>query len=447
MPIDEADASPEVIAKPRLAREIRLIDLVLFNIAATLGPQLIPAFAHVGPVAIPLHMAAAAFFFFPTALVVANLSKRFPGEGGFYVWTREAFGEKHAFICGWCWWLSVLLFLPTLVLMVVGMAWQAANIAGERWQLAAELGALWASALLNILGLRLSRWLGNIGGTMIYAGSAIVFFAGLAMLVTRGSATSFRFDAVLNMNRVSLWAQIAFAYTGLELGTLMGGEIVNPRRTVARAAFLGAAAVAIGYAAGSWSLMLVLKPEEINPISGMVQVASRAGGQLGLGWLGLCTAIVQVAGIFGKLSTWSAGAARMPLSLSMDGLFPAVFKTVHARWKTPWVALAVQAVVCSIFLLFTQTGETMRSGWQLLMDLTIVVTFAPYIYIFLAGWRFGQRASGVSGLLVTLLAMGFALVPPEGARSMLSFECKALGGSIFLVLLGLLAFRPARHGT
>jgi amino acid transporter len=447
MPIREAHSSAASTTTLALPREIRLIDLVLFNIAATLGPQLIPASAHVGPAAIPLHIAAAALFFFPCALVVASLSKRFPGEGGFYIWTREAFGERHAFICGWCWWVSTLLFLPTLVLIAVGMAWQAANLSNERWQVAAAFGVLWAAALLNILSLRLSKWLSNIGSAMIYAGSATVFLAGLAIWITNGSATSFHFDSAMSMNRMSLWAQIAFAYTGLELGTLMGGEILNPRRTVPKAAFISAAAVALGYAAGSWSLMLVLKPEEINPISGLVQVASVAGARLGLRALGVFTTVILVIGIFGKLSTWSAGGARMPLSLSADGLFPAAFKVVHPRWKTPWVALAVQAIICSVFLLFTQSGETMRSGWQLLMDLTIEATFLPYIYIFLSAWRFGQWASGAAGLLVTLLAMGFALVPPEGTRSVLSFESKALGGSIFLVLLGLLAFRPARQKT
>lgn len=447
MPIPEARSSAASATTLALSREIRLIDLVLFNIAATLGPQLIPAFAHVGPIALPLHIAAAALFFFPCSLVVASLSKRFPGEGGFYVWTREAFGERHAFICGWCWWISTLLFLPTLVLIAVGMVWQAASLSNERWQLAAALAVLWAAALLNILGLRLSKWLSNIGGAMIYAGSATVLLAGIAIWMTRGSATSFHFDSAMNMNRMSLWAQIAFAYTGLELGTLMGGEILNPRRTVPKAAFISAAAVALGYAAGSWSLMLVLKPEEINPISGLVQVASVAGARLGLRALGVFTAVVLVIGIFGKLSTWSAGGARMPLSLSADGLFPAVFKVVHPRWKTPWVALAVQALICSVFLLFTQSGETMRSGWQLLMDLTIEATFLPYIYIFLSAWRFGQWASGAAGLLVTVLAMGFALLPPEGTSSVVSFECKALGGSIFLVSLGLLVFRPARQKT
>ncbi|HBY60874.1 MAG TPA: amino acid permease, partial [Solibacterales bacterium] len=47
-----------------------------------------------------------AFFFVPLALVVARLTERFPNEGGMYVWTREAFGDGHGFLCGWAYWLA-----------------------------------------------------------------------------------------------------------------------------------------------------------------------------------------------------------------------------------------------------------------------------------------------------------------------------------------------------
>src|SRR5918992_5373457 len=99
-----------------LRRELRLIDLVLFNVVAVLGVPWISSSAHVGPIAIPLHIAAAALFFVPCVFVVAALSQRFPEEGGFYIWTKHAFGEWHAFLCGWCWWISVLLYLPGVVL-------------------------------------------------------------------------------------------------------------------------------------------------------------------------------------------------------------------------------------------------------------------------------------------------------------------------------------------
>lgn len=433
-----------------LRRELRLTDLILFNVVATLGPQLIPAFAHVGPIAIPLHLAAAAFFFVPCALVVANLSRRFPGEGGFYLWTRHAFGEWHAFLCGWCWWLSVLLYLPGLVLTGVGMATLASGKAGVAladdtvWQVGFAILVLWLTVGFNILGLRISKWLSNIAGGLIYVGGALVLLASGIVWAKYGSATRFRMGSILNFDRLSLWAQIAFAYTGLELGTLMGGEIREPRKTIPRAAFLSAGGVTLAYVIGTISLMLVISPSEINPISGWVQVASLAGARPGFASLGTATAALLFAGILGKLSTWGGGAARLPLSFGIDGIFPHAFTRLHRRWRTPWVALTVQGLACSLFLILTQAGETVRSGWQLLMDMEILIAFIPFLYIFLSAWMFGQRASGMTGLCVTLIAMGFALTPPEGGSSVLLFEIKAVGGCTLLVLLGWLTFAGSR---
>jgi glutamate:GABA antiporter len=444
---EEAASKPAKTAEELgLRRDLRLWDLVLFNIAATLGPQLIPAFAHVGPIAIPLHVTAAAFYFLPCALVIANLSRRFPGEGGFYVWTRHAFGARHAFVCGWSWWLSVLLFLPTLLLMAVGMATQAAGPAGAKlvenahWQVGCGLALLWFTVCLDIVGLRLSKWLSNSAGTLIYVSGAIILVAALVVYAGHGSATNFHIRAALNFNRISLWAQIAFAYTGLELGSLMGAEIRNPRKTIPRAAAISAVGVALGYIVGTISLMLVLPPEEINPISGLVQVARVEGGRLGFGGLGTLLATLLFAGMVGKLSTWNGGAARLPFTAGIDGAFPTLFTRIHPRWRTPWVALVVQGLACSLFLVLTQAGETFRNGWQLLMDMEILVAFLPYIYIFLSAWKFGLKKSGAAGLSVTLLAMALALVPPEHSSSVLFFEVKAIGGSVVLVALGLLAF-------
>ena len=86
---------------PELRRELGLRDLVLFNVAALVSTRWIAAAAHSGSGALSLWMLAAVFFLVPCALAVAHLSRRFPQEGGIYIWTREAFGPWHGFACGW----------------------------------------------------------------------------------------------------------------------------------------------------------------------------------------------------------------------------------------------------------------------------------------------------------------------------------------------------------
>jgi len=107
--------------EPALRKELGLRDLVLFNLAALISTRWISVAAHVGPGTIVLWLLAAVLFLIPCAFVVANLSQRFPEEGGMYVWTREAFGEWHGFACSWFYYLNNLFWIPGVLISLVGM--------------------------------------------------------------------------------------------------------------------------------------------------------------------------------------------------------------------------------------------------------------------------------------------------------------------------------------
>src|SRR5881275_2033253 len=109
-------------AKPGLRRELNFWDVLLFNIAAVLGPRWVAAAAHNGTSSISLWVLAALLFFLPTAFIIVELATRFPAEGGLYVWTREAFGDFHGFVAGWCYWVYTLLYFPGLLMASMAMS-------------------------------------------------------------------------------------------------------------------------------------------------------------------------------------------------------------------------------------------------------------------------------------------------------------------------------------
>src|SRR5260370_28309682 len=92
-----------------------LWDVLLFNIAAVLGPRWIAAAAHNGTSSISLWVLAALLFFLPTALIIIELSTRYPAEGGLYVWSKEAFGDFHGFVAGWAYWGYTFFYFPGLL--------------------------------------------------------------------------------------------------------------------------------------------------------------------------------------------------------------------------------------------------------------------------------------------------------------------------------------------
>lgn len=413
-------------------RQLSLTDLVLFNIIATLGVQWISSSAHVGPVALVLHVLAVVFFFVPCVTVVATFGRSIPGSGGFYLWTRYAFGDAHAFLCGWCWWLSVLLYLPGLLLTAVATATQAFGDTAHPWlHTAFAVVLLWCIAGVNMTGLRFTALLNNTAAVLLYSGGAIALLASITTAARHGSATTLTLSGELTLDRISLWAQIAFAYTGLELGTLMGGEVRNPRSTIPQSAWISAIAVAGTYIFGAWSLMALIPPEAIDPITGLVQVAKLAGERSGLPWLGAVSGCLLAAGFVGKASAWAGGAARLPMIADATPRMP---------WAAPHAAHIWQACLCSLFIVVAQAGESLRGAWQVLIDMSIILTFIPFLYIFASARKAGLKWSGLSGVLVTLIALGLALVPPAEAASFWLFELKVLGGSAVLAGAGWLVF-------
>ncbi len=415
---------------------------MLFNIAAVTGIRWLAAAAHTGPGSITLWLLAALLFFLPSALSVAALSRRFPQEGGLYVWTRQGFGDWHGFLCGWCYWLSNLFYFPSLLLAGVGMAATALGIAENRvWIIAISLAILWIASVANIVGLGVGKWVGNIGGLATYFAGALLVALGLFVWVRHGSATPMRIVPEWNLDKLNFWSQIAFAFGGLELGAILGGEIRNPEKTVARAALIAGLAIAGFYIAGTVSILVLLAPDRVSVVTGLVQAAAAAGERLGIGWPVLVLAFAICLSITGQLGAWIAGSARLPFVIGIDHYLPPVFSRLHPRWRTPHFSILILSGACTVFVAVMQAGENLRIGYQLLVDMTVITYFVPFLYLFGAAWKYGQRTSAVAGLLVTVVAVVVSFVPPAEVSSVWMFELKLAGGFALLAGGARLCFR------
>src|SRR6478609_1464627 len=153
----EETAAPQ----SQLRRAMGFWDVLLFNIAAVLGPRWIAAAAHNGTSSISLWVLAAVFFFLPTALIIIELSTRYPAEGGLYVWSKEAFGDFHGFVAGWSYWIYTFFYFPGLLTASVAMS---VYIGGPKyWALAkdphylrcADLGLLAIAVVMKLVGLNI----------------------------------------------------------------------------------------------------------------------------------------------------------------------------------------------------------------------------------------------------------------------------------------------------
>ena len=378
----------------------------------------------------------------PSAVAVAALSRRFPEEGGIYVWTRRGFGDWHGFLCGWCYWLSNLFYFPSLLLAGVGMAASALGFAENRiWLVALSLAILWIASLTNIVGLSIGKWTGNLGGLSTYLGGALIVGLGLLAWMRSGSVTTIHILPEWNLDKLNFWSQIAFAFGGLELGAIMGGEIRDPEENVPRAAWIAGLAIAAFYIAGTVALLVLLPPDRISVVTGLVETARAAGERLGLGGLPVIMALAICLGVLGQLGAWIAGTARLPFVIGIDHYLPPVFSRLHPRWRTPHLSILILSGACTVFVVAMQAGENLRTGYQLLVDMTVITYFVPFLYMFAAAWRYGQRLTSAAGLLVTVLALTLSFVPPAGVSSVWLFELKLAGGFVLLAAGAMVCFQ------
>ncbi len=243
---------------------------------------------------------------------------------------------------------------------------------------------------------------------------------------------------------MNLWSQIAFAMVGLEVAPILGGEIFSPRQTVPRAAWISGAASAVFYIAGTAALLVLMPPAGINIMTGLAQAGQIASARFGSTWLAPCFALLITVGVIGQLSVFVAGNTRVPFALGLDRYLPAALANLHPRWRTPYVSILAQGVLSSVFLLLMQLGENLRATYQILVDMTVIATLIPFVYIFASGFRFGQRWAGASGTLVSVVAILLSTSPPPGVASVWLFELKVVGGTIVLVLAGWLIFARSK---
>jgi amino acid transporter len=460
--------------KSQLRKTMGFWDVLLFNIATVLGPRWIAAAGHNGPSSISLWILAAIFFFVPGALVINELSSRFPEEGGLYVWAREAFGGFHGFIAGWTYWIYTVFYFPGLLLASASMSAYVLGIRGaalsqdRAFLLWVSLGLLLVAVALNIIGLNIGKWLQNAGGVGTFVPLLMLIVIAVIVVVRHGSVTHFTARNMLpawDWDTVNFWSQIAFAFTGLELVSAMSEEVRDPRRTLPRAVFAAGGLIAFIYIAGTFAVLALTPAAGLDPQSGVFHAITVGSVVLRVGFLGILAAVLVTAGNAGGVGSTVAGIARVPFVVGIDRYLPAAFGKIHPRWKTPWVSILVQGGVSGAILLISQINDTTRGAYQFLIDAAIILYFIPFLYMFAAviwlarrpdrsanpdavlvpGGRVGVWVCGSLGFLVVLLGIVVSLIPPGDSSSKLSFELKLVGGTVASILLGLVLYWRGIH--
>jgi amino acid transporter len=442
--------------RPRVPRTLGLTDLVLLGTVAIVNINTVPPVVRFGRATLALWVLAWAAFFVPTAVAVLVLSRRFPGEGGVYLWAERRFGRLHGFIAGWCYWTNTLFYVPVLLVYLAGVAAYAggestaALVDDRRFVAAFAFGWLALITAANVRGMGVGKWINNIGGIGSLAAVAI---AVAGALVARAKGVAIAPPAVdgTALDMASGLSVMCFAFIGIELASTMADEIRHPERDVPRATAIVGVICLISYVAVSDALLALVPSDEIGAIQGVMQAVSRGAETAGAPWLVAPIAVLMALAVGGSASAWFAGPARIPFVAGLDRALPAALGRVHPRWGSPHVALITCAVISAALTALSMVGSGVDEAYQVLLRATVVINLVPFVYVFLAlatldGVAAGARAAGAIGGLITVAGILAAFQPDANVDSVAIFELKMMAGVFGPLAVGLWLFARSRRG-
>ena len=465
--------------QPDLKRVLGRSDLVLLFVVAIFNLNVVPSIAANGGVTIWLWIISLVLFFWPQGIAVIELAHRYPGEGGVYLWAKEVFGDFHGFLSGWCYWTNNMLYVPTVMLYFVGVS---VFVMGNGHQALADnkIFALTLSLLLlailvelNIVGLGVGKWVNNLGG--IGTGIAAAALIGLGLVVwlkfgTTVTVTDFRVpkDPRFLLNSFGV---ICFGLVGLELASVMGDEIKDPQKTLPGAVAWGGVLSGLLYIGATLTLLVAVSKDQISVLQGIVQAVGGMAEKVGVGWIVAPFALLLSFSIAGIGSAWLGGSARIPFVAGLDSYMPSWMGRVHSRYRTPYAALIVHAIVSILLIIYNFEGwwiwnkfvglvklpvsflsspAGVQETFQKMLSLAVVLQLVPFLYMFGALLKLAFDDSkgyyskptlilaGISGMITTILGIALVFFPAQQITSLWSYEIWMFGGTVFFV--GLAAF-------
>jgi len=378
------------------------------------------------------------------AVCYAELASRFPEAGGGYVYLREAFGPKVAFLNGW---MSLVVLDPGLTAaLAVGIASYAGygmSPSPGRLKVVAILVIL-ALAVVNMLGVRLGAWVIRWVTYLKLGLLFMIVFWGFGFQL--GDWSNFVPFVAQRPNSEPLITALAaalisafFSFGGWWDASKLAGEVREPERNLPRALIGGVLVVTLVYVLTS-AVFMYLVP--LNRVDTGETFAAQAGevlfGQAG----GRIFAYIVIVSVLGSLASFTMSAPRVYFAMARDGLFFPFAARVHPRLGTPTRAIALQAGL-SCLLIVLGTFDQIVAYFIFVIVIFIGLTVAG---VFVIRRRVrnetssAYRAAGypftpIAFLLIVVLLLAMLLVR-NPKQSMLGVFVVALGIPVYYLVFG-----------
>jgi len=385
-----------------------------------------------GPLGTAIAMAIAAIVMIIIAFNYHYMINKYPVAGGEFTYTKEAFGNTHAFICSWFLGLSYLTIVPLNATALALIGRNLLNVfqfgfhyvvAGYDIYLGEILLALFALFLFAYLSIKGVRFAGAfqtllvftlVGGVLVISLAALFSpKATLANLEPVYPSSVNKVSAVLAVVAVAPWAFVGFDtipqaaeefnFSATKTKVIMVLSIIFGSLVYIVLNTVTASVIPSQYS--SWESYIA----DINNLSGLESLptfnaAYQLLGNVGLLFLGLAVLGAILSGIVGF---YMAGS-RLLYSMAKDKFLPSWFARLDPQYKTPKNAIIFILLISIIAPFFGRTAL----GW--IVDMSSLGAAIGYFYTSAAALYFGKKENNktimFTGLLGSIMGIIFAIL-------------------------------------
>ena len=334
-------------SKVRLKRALGTPALLVFGLAYMLPLAVFTSYGYATQAAAG-HLAGAyvvttiAMLF--TAYSYANMVREYPVAGSAYTYTQKAFGGHLGFMTGWALLLDYLL-LPILSYVLIGQYMTAVLPAIPFWVWVVV--SVFLVTLLNFIGINLvtNVNLALVGAQIVFV---VIFVISSIGYLSGNPHTVGLFDPFFGKGAdlphlAAGGAILALAFLGFDAVSTLSEEAKDPRKSIPRAIMLTTLAGGVIFTVCAWVAGLVFPDyQHLSADAPTLDLMHRAGGVI---LSGLFTAAF-VAGSFAAAMTSQVSVSRILYSMGRDGMLPKrVFGVLHARFKTPYLAIIIVGIL------------------------------------------------------------------------------------------------------
>jgi amino acid transporter len=289
-------------------------------------------------------------FALPMSLATSEMATAMPVEGGFYRWTRSAFGDFFGYQCGFWNWSGTFLMNAAYAVALADYTAQLLPAVSSGWKhWCVALFFLLLVATVNILGIKLVGEVSIVLLLTVLAPVAIFTVLGFmhwqanpfAPLTPPGKPWREVYGVGLALG---LWL-----YSGYEQLSTITEEVERPERN-----FPLGLAIMVPLAMITFMLPIMAglagSADWQNWTTGYIVTAAR---NIGGSWLAIAMfAAAMISVLLGLQSTLLSGA-RLPFTMAEDGYFHSSLAQLNQRFRTPVRGIVLSTIMCALLAVFS----------------------------------------------------------------------------------------------